>query len=62
MSEWRVRVTGKRRKDIYTALVIQAIIALGKQLERERREQAGRDVARTGAAGPGDASASGVSS
>jgi hypothetical protein len=45
MSEWRVRVTGKQRKDVDTALVIQAVIALGKQLERERREQAARDVA-----------------
>ena len=40
MSEWRVRVTGKQRKDVDAALLVQAIIALGKQLERARRERA----------------------
>jgi hypothetical protein len=58
MSEWRVRVTGKQRKDVDTALVIQAVIALGKQLERERREQ----VARTGAVEPHGASVPEVAS
>jgi hypothetical protein len=38
MVEWRVRIRGKQREPVDTALVIRAIIMLGKQMERERRE------------------------
>jgi hypothetical protein len=38
MVEWRIRVRGKQRQPVDMALVVRAVIMLGKQLERERRE------------------------
>jgi hypothetical protein len=35
MQQWNIRVSGAPRKEIDTALLIQAVIALGKQLQRE---------------------------
>ena len=37
MVEWRIRIRGKQRTDIDAALLIQAVIALGKQFAREAR-------------------------
>lgn len=33
--EWRIRITGKQRKGLDKDLLIQALIALGRQLQRE---------------------------
>jgi hypothetical protein len=35
MQQWNIRVSGRPRKEADTALLIQAVIALGKQLQRE---------------------------
>lgn len=33
--EWQIRITGKQRKELDKDLLIQALIALGRQLQRE---------------------------
>lgn len=33
--EWRIRITGKQREKLDKDLLIQALIALGRQLQRE---------------------------
>lgn len=42
MAEWLVRVIGKQRKEIDKHLLVQAVIALGRQLWQE--EQAARET------------------
>ena len=34
--EWRIKVTGKRREELDKDLLIQALIALGRQFQREK--------------------------
>ena len=33
--EWQIKITGKQRKEPDKELLIQALIALGRQLQRE---------------------------
>lgn len=35
MQQWRVRIKGKHLQEINRALLMQAVIALGKQLQSE---------------------------
>lgn len=35
--QWRIRITGKQRKQVNVRLLVQAVIALGKQLAEEVR-------------------------
>jgi len=35
MPQWRIGIRGRPRKDIDSALLLQAVIALGKQLQSE---------------------------
>jgi hypothetical protein len=37
MQQWRVRIKGKPHQEVDTALLMQAVIALGKQLQTEAR-------------------------
>ena len=37
MQQWRVRIKGQHRRELDTALLMQAVIALGKQLQTEAR-------------------------
>jgi hypothetical protein len=37
MAVWLIRVIGKRRKEIDKDLVVQAILALGRQLHEEQQ-------------------------
>ena len=37
--QWRIRITGKPRKEPDIALLVQAILALGRQMEREAAER-----------------------
>ena len=53
MATWLIRVIGKRRKEIDKDLLVQAILALGRQLWEE--EQAAK---RARAAKPADGEAS----
>ena len=65
MVEWRIRIRGKQRKDIDAALLIQAVIALGKQFAREARlrgEQAEATASGTAGASPPDTAQGEVSS
>ena len=42
MAAWLIRVTAKRRKEIDKDLLVQAVLALGRQLrEQERQAQDG---------------------
>lgn len=34
--QWRIRIRGQQRKAIDVALVVQAVIALGRQLDAEK--------------------------
>jgi hypothetical protein len=43
MAEWLIRITGKQRKDVDLDLVVQAVVALGRQLAEEARQEAERD-------------------
>ena len=44
MAEWLIRIIGKQRKDIDLDLVVQAVVALGRQLAEEaRRTEAERN-------------------
>ena len=43
MVEWRIRVRGKQRQPVDLALVVRAIIMMGKQLERERHADIGQE-------------------
>lgn len=38
MQQWRVRIKGKHRQEVDIALLMQAVIALGKQLQAEAQE------------------------
>ena len=42
--EWHIKLTGKQRKELDKDLLIQALIALGRQFQRETA-QANRDSA-----------------
>lgn len=33
--EWRIKITGKQRRELDRDLLIQALIALGRQFQRE---------------------------
>lgn len=35
MQQWRIRIRGKRRDQVTISLVVQAVLALGKQLRQE---------------------------
>lgn len=37
--QWRVRISGKPRKDPDIALLVQAVLALGEQMQREASER-----------------------
>ena len=37
MAEWLIRVVGKQRKEIDKDLLVQAILALGRQLSAEKQ-------------------------
>jgi hypothetical protein len=37
LQQWRVLVKGKHRQEVDIALLMQAVIALGKQLQAEAR-------------------------
>ena len=39
MQQWRIRIRGTPRKEVDRALLIQAVIALGKQLQQEAHER-----------------------
>ena len=38
MQQWRVRIKGQQRQEADTALLTQAVVALGKQLRAEARD------------------------
>jgi ribosomal protein S15P/S13E len=38
--QWRIKITEKQRKEVDRALLLQAVIALAKHLEKKRREEA----------------------
>jgi hypothetical protein len=38
MQQWQVRIHGKPRREVDKILLIQAVIALGKQLTREAQD------------------------
>jgi hypothetical protein len=45
MSEqWRVQIKDKRREPVHTDLVVQAVIAFGRQLWDERRQTVQRST------------------
>lgn len=37
--QWHIKVSEKRRKDVDRALLLQAILALAKHMEAERRQE-----------------------
>jgi hypothetical protein len=37
VAQWNVRVKGKQRKEVDRNLVVQAVVALGRQLAAEER-------------------------
>jgi hypothetical protein len=37
--QWRIRITGKPRKEPDIALLVQAVLALGEQMQREVDER-----------------------
>jgi hypothetical protein len=49
VAEWLIRVIGKQRQEIDKDLLVQAILALGRQLSEQQasREQSQVDVAST---------------
>jgi hypothetical protein len=38
--QWRVRVSGKPRKEPHVGMLVQAVLALAEQLNQERIEEA----------------------
>jgi len=40
--QWRIRITGNKRKEVDVNLLIQAVIALGKQFAEEDRVMSAR--------------------
>lgn len=44
MQQWRVRIHGKHRREVDKTLLIQAVIALGKQLTREPQNAGVQEV------------------
>jgi hypothetical protein len=38
--QWRIRISGKLRKEPDIALLVQAVLALSEQMQREQRDQA----------------------
>lgn len=44
MQQWRITVKGKRRKTVDVGLIVQAVIALGKQLHDDAAKQAETSV------------------
>lgn len=38
--QWRIKITEKQSKEVDRALLLQAVIALAKHLEKKRREEA----------------------
>lgn len=38
--QWRIRVRGKQREQVNADLLVQAVIALGRQLAEEARQEA----------------------
>jgi hypothetical protein len=47
MQQWRVRIKGKHRQEVDIALLMQAVIALGKQLQTEARTTSDQTVLET---------------
>jgi hypothetical protein len=47
--QWRIRISGRPRKQPDIGLLVQAVLALGEQLQREalEREQAAEDQQQT---------------
>jgi len=41
--QWKVRISGEQRKEVDVSLLIQAVIALGRQLRSEARQRATLD-------------------
>jgi hypothetical protein len=39
MGAWHIRISGKRRQHVDPNLIVQAIIALGEQLQREEQQR-----------------------
>ncbi len=37
--QWRIRITGKPRKEPDLALLVQAVLTLGEQMQREAAER-----------------------
>lgn len=54
MGAWYIRVIGKRRKDVDSNLLVQAVIALGEQLREEERQEHLAEQQRQQAAAPTD--------
>lgn len=49
--QWRIRISGQPREQLDTALLVQAVLALGEQLHREAQERAEAENSEQAASG-----------